>query len=116
MGMKKSGKTGMKKKAKRVSKVAKGRGAKARVFLGLKEKTQSGLKKSQLMKNKEGKIVTKKKSAQGKKAYQKNGLAKWNKACMQARKALGVKGFQVIGGKTSKGQALLKKARSFYNK
>jgi len=80
------------------------------------EKTQSGLKKSQLMKNKEGKVVTKKKSAQGKKAYQKNGLAKWNKACMQARKALGVKGFQIIGGKTAKGQALLKKARSFYKK
>merc|ERR1739847_166171 len=113
---KKSGKKGMKKKAKRVSKIAKGVGAKARVFLGQKEKTASGLKKSQLMKNKEGKIVTKKKSAQGKKAYQKNGLAKWNKACMQARKALGVKGFQIIGGKTSKGQALLKKARSFYKK
>merc|ERR1711911_312804 len=106
----------MGKKVKSVSKVAKGRGAKARVFAGQKEKTASGLKKSQLMRNKEGKVVTKKKSAQGKKAYQKNGLAKWNKACMQARKALGIKGFQTVGGKTPKGQALLKKARSFYKK
>merc|ERR1719412_1780166 len=90
--MKKKG--GMKKKAKKVSKIAKGRGAKARVFSGKKEKTTSGLKKT----------------------YQKNGLAKWTKACQQARKAMGIKGFQAIGGKTAKGQALLKKARSFFKK
>merc|ERR1719367_2653633 len=107
-----SGKKGM-KKAKRVSKLARGRGAKARVFYGKKEKTATGLTKSQLMKNKDGKVVSKKKSALGKKQYQRNGLAKWTKAVQQARKALGIKGFQVVGGKTSRGQALLKKARSF---
>merc|ERR1719500_2362292 len=101
-----------KKKAMKVSKVARGRGAKSRVFNGTKEKTSSGLKKSDLTRNKQGKVVSKKASAAGKKLYQKNGLAKWTKACTQARKALGIKGFQVIGGKTSKGQALLKKARS----
>merc|ERR1712168_546666 len=80
---KKSGKKGMKKKAKRVSKVAKGRGAKARVFRGLKEKTSTGLTKSALVKNKVGRVVSKKKSAHGKKIYQKmesqNGLNRYNK-------------------------------------
>merc|ERR1712168_838868 len=113
---KKSGKKGMKKKAKRVSKVAKGRGAKARVFRGLKEKTSTGLTKSALVKNKVGRVVSKKKSAHGEKIYQKNGIAKWTKAVQQARKSLGIKGFQVVGGKTSKGQALLKKARSIFKK
>merc|ERR1711915_162466 len=111
------GKKAMKiKKKKLPSNVAAGRNAKTKVFAGIKEKTQSGLRKSQLMKNKEGKVVTKKKSAQGKKAYHKNGLAKWNKACMQARRALGVKGFQAVGGKTAKGQALLKKTLSLFRK
>merc|ERR1740131_437120 len=114
---KKSGKKGgMKKKAKKVSKIARGRGAKARVFSGQKEKTTSGLKKTDLTRNKQGKVVSKKSSIRAKKTYQKNGLAKWTKACQQARKAMGIKGFQAIGGKTAKGQALLKKARSFFKK
>merc|ERR1712018_788007 len=106
------GKGGMKKKAKRVSKIARGRGAKARVFRGSKAATGGGLKKSDLVKNKNGKVVSKKSSARAKKAYQKNGLAKWTKACQQARKSMGIKGFQAVGGKSAKGQALLKKARS----
>jgi len=113
---KKSAMKSMKKKAMKVSKVAKGKRAKSSVFRGTKEKTASGLKKSDLTRNKQGKVVSKKASAAGKKLYQKNGLAKWTKACKEARKALGIKGFQVIGGKTSKGQALLKKARSLFKK
>merc|ERR1719347_2308118 len=105
-----------KKKAMKVSKIARGRGAKARVFNGSKEKTTSGLKKSDLTRNKNGKVVSKKSSARAKKAYQKNGLAKWTKAVSAAKKSLGIKGFQIIGGKTSKGQALLKKARSLFKK
>merc|ERR1719436_175568 len=100
----------------RVSKIARGRGAKSRVFNESKAATGGGLKKSDLIRNKSGKVVSKKSSAAGKKRYQKNGLAKWTQACKQARKALGIKGFQVIGGKTSKGQALLKKIRSLYRK
>merc|ERR1719367_53248 len=111
-GMKKRGM----KKAKRVSKIARGRGAKARVFSGQKEKTGSGLKKSDLMRNKNGKVVAKRRSAAAKKLYQRNGLGKWAKAVAQARKSMGIKGFQVIGGKTAKGQALLKKARSLFKK
>merc|ERR1719500_1696751 len=114
---KKSGKKGgMRKKAMRVSKVAKGRGAKARVFHGTKERTSGGLKKSALTKNKQGKIVSKKGSAHGKKVYQRNGLAKWTKAVQQARKSMGIRGFVAVGGKTSKGQELLKKARALFKK
>merc|ERR1712051_1073427 len=105
-----------KRKAKRVSKIAKGRGAKARVFKGSKASTVGGLKKSDLTRNKNGKVVSKKSSIRTKKAYQKNGLAKWTKAVQQAKKSLGIKGFQIIGGKTSRGQALLKKARSLFKK
>merc|ERR1719211_944649 len=115
--MKKSTKKGgKKKKAKKVSKVAKGRGAKARVFKGSKARTSGGLKKSDLTRNKNGKVVSKKASALGKKTYQKNGIAKWIKAVQTAKKSLGIKGMQVIGGKTAKGQALLKKARSLFKK
>merc|ERR1712034_1484 len=99
---KKSAMKSMKKKAMKVSKIAKGKRAKSSVFRGTKEKTSSGLKKSDLIRNKNGKVVSKKSSARAKKAYQKNGLAKWTKAVQQARKSLGIKGFQVVGGKTSK--------------
>merc|ERR1719367_759827 len=117
--MKKSMKKSMKKTAKKstmkrrkamkVSKIAKGKRAKSSVFRGTKEKTYTGLKKSDLMKNKYGKVVTKKSHARG----QKN---KWSQACTRARKALGIKGFCPFGGKTQQGKALLAKARSFYKK
>jgi len=116
MKKKSAKKGGMKKKAMRVSKIAKGKRAKSSVFRGTKVATSGGLKKSDLMRNKDGKVVSKKASAQGKKLYKKNGIEKWIKAVTAAKKALGIKGMQVIGGKTSKGQALLKKARSLYKK
>merc|ERR1711973_1058338 len=61
----------MKKKAKRVSIVARGRGARARVFSGKKVKTSGGLKKSSLMRNKHGRVVSKKAHAGGKTRLQK---------------------------------------------
>merc|ERR1719490_17449 len=110
----KKGSSMKKRSAKRVSKIARGKRVKSSVFRGTKEKTVGGLKKSDLMKNKNGKIVSRKSSDRAKKAFKKNGLDKWIKATQQARKSLGIKGFCPIGGKTSKGQAFLKKARSFY--
>merc|ERR1719401_1593137 len=103
------------KMAMKVSKIAKGRGAKARVFKGSKEKTTGGLKKSDLIKSKSGKIVSKKASIRGKKIYGKY-LSKWTASVSKARKALGIKGFAAVGGKSKSGQALLAKARSFYKK
>lgn len=91
------------KKVKKVSKV----GRKWQVLKGTKEKTKTGLKASDLTKNKSGKVVSKKKQALGKKNA-------WIQATIKARKSLGLKGMVVIGGKSAQGQALLKKARSFY--
>merc|ERR1719221_1202538 len=113
-GMKKAMKAmkGMKRRAMKKSVVAKGKRGKSSVFRGTKEKTASGLKKSDLMKNKNGKVVSKKKSAAGKKAYKR--ISGWTNAVNKARKALGIKGFCAVGGKSAKGQALYRKAKSLY--
>jgi hypothetical protein len=104
------------KKVKKVSKIAKGKQRKFSVFTGKKEKTSSGLTKDDLRKNADGKVVSKKASDRAKKVYQKSGLKKWFKAVATARKTLKITGFTPVGGKTMKGQALLKKVRSLYKK
>merc|ERR1712139_186649 len=86
-----------------VSKIAKGKFAKVLVLRGTKAKTASGLTASSLTKNKHGRVVSKKKSAFGKKNL-------WIAAVTKARKALGVKGFAAI----KKGSALYKKAKELY--
>merc|ERR1712133_320783 len=106
-------KGGMRKKAMKKSVIARGRGAKARVFRGIKAKTSGGLKKTDLIKNKRGKIVSKKASLNGKKSFAKNGISKWAEATKKARKALNIKGFVPIGGSSAQGKALLAKVRSF---
>merc|ERR1712007_393885 len=103
-------KMGMKKMAMKKSVIGKRRS----VFAGKRDHTASGLKKGDLMKSKSGKIVSKKSHAAGKKAFK--NVARWAAAVKASRKALGVKGFCAIGGKSAKGQALLKKARSLYKK
>merc|ERR1712139_327504 len=95
-------------KAKRVSMIAKGKYARAVVFRGNKQKTPGGLKKTDLIKSKSGKIVSKKSSAAGKKAYAH--IKGWTTAVQKARKALGVKGFQAV----KKGSPLYKKAKEIY--
>mmetsp|Transcript_39041 Transcript_39041/g.87931 ORF Transcript_39041/g.87931 Transcript_39041/m.87931 type:complete len:159 (-) Transcript_39041:167-643(-) len=97
-------------KAKRVSKVARGRFAKALVFKGAREKTVGGVKADGLMKNRRGKIVSKRQSAAGKRRYRQ--IADWTEAVMEARHALHSKGFVAINGKTLHGKALYVKARS----
>jgi len=72
-------------------------GANRAVFNGKFAKTSGGLQKSALTKNKNGKIVSKKKSARGK-------ASKWIAAVAKARKALGIKGFCAVGGKAGKGK------------
>jgi len=69
--------------AMKKSVVAKGRLAKVMVLRGSKAKTTGGLKASDLTKNKNGRVVSKKKSAAGKKS-------KWIAACKAARAALKV--------------------------
>merc|ERR1712216_713594 len=100
-------------KAMKVSKVAKGKLAKAVVFRGGKAKTKSGHTKGDLMQNKDGRVVTKKAHAAGRRAYK--NISGWTKAVQAARKALNVKGFCAVGGKTAQGKALYAKAKSIYN-
>merc|ERR1712031_148059 len=91
-------------KKKTVSKIGKGRMAKAMVLRGSKAKTIGGLTAKDLTKNKSGKIVSKKKSALGKKSP-------WMQAVAKARKALKLTGFVAI----KKGSPLYVKAKEFYN-
>merc|ERR1719160_1979889 len=98
------------KAKKRVSKIARGKMSRAVVFRGNKDKTASGLKKSDLIKSKSGKIVSKKASAAGKRAFK--NISGWTKAVQKARKQLKVKGFVAV----KKGSALYKLAKDFYGK
>merc|ERR550537_1067944 len=100
----------MKRMKKKVSIIGKRRS----VFSGTKTKTSSGLKKTDFKKNKAGKIVSTKASAAAKKRSGYKKIVKWAAAFKAARKSLGIKGFCPCGGKTAKGQALLKKTRSLY--
>merc|ERR1719247_1922069 len=95
-------------KKKTISKIAKGKYRKSVVFRGNKEKTSGGITKADLIKNKAGKIVSKKASAAGKKAYK--NIKGWTVAVQKARQELGVKGFVPI----KKGSAIYKKAKEFY--
>ena len=116
---KRSMKRSMKKKAakksrkmkKRVSKVARNKRAKNTVFRGNKERTVGGLRKSDLIKNKRGKVVSKRQSERQSKRSGKR-FTKWGNAVVKARKSLAIKGFCPVGGKTPAGQKLLKKVRS----
>merc|ERR1712066_610045 len=93
-------------KARRVSV----RGSRAQVWNGTRAKVKTtGQSKSELMKNKRGKIVSKKANAAGKRVYKRNGLGKWTKAFMQARKNLNLKGFVAC----KKGTKFYKEAIAF---
>merc|ERR1719211_426052 len=96
------------KKVKSV--IAKGKRAKSAVFRGSKVKTLSGLKKTDLQKNKRGKIVSKKATLAGKKAYAR--IKGWTVAVTAAKKALGLKGFVAV----KKGTPLYIKAKELYAK
>merc|ERR1719502_2531461 len=116
MKMKKSMKAMVMKKAMKKRAMNKtAAGARAALFAGKIMKSKGGLKKEAFTKLKSGKIVSKKAHAAGKKLYTKYG-SKWMSAVAKARKALGYKGFVPVGGKTAKGAAFLKKAKSFYKK
>merc|ERR1711869_162566 len=105
---------GMRRRAMKKSVIAKGKRAKSSVFRGTKEKTTSGHKKGDLMRNSRGKIVTKKSHASGKKSFAR--IRDWCMAVSKARKALSLRGFVAINGKTAQGRALYAKSKSFYSR
>merc|ERR1712113_1291734 len=87
-------------KKKTTSKIARGKRAKAQVFKGSKAKTSGGLTRDALIKNKRGKIVSKRKALVAAKTASKNGFSAWGKAVKKARESLGITGFVAINGKT----------------
>eukprot|EP00492_Amphilonche_elongata_P001591 TRINITY_DN1_c0_g1_i11.p1 TRINITY_DN1_c0_g1~~TRINITY_DN1_c0_g1_i11.p1 ORF type:complete len:180 (-),score=37.46 TRINITY_DN1_c0_g1_i11:7-546(-) len=87
-------------------------GTKGQVFRGTKQKTAGGLTKKDLMKNKHGQIVSKKKYKSGLKIFKKaTGLKKWSAAVQTARKELGITGWCNV----KKGTPLYKKAKQLYS-
>jgi len=96
-------------KAMKVGKIAKGKFKNALVFRGTKAKTSSGLTKGDLIKNANGKIVSKKQSAAAKKRFGST-IKKWTDAVKAARKSLGLKGFVAV----KKGTPLYTKAKANY--
>merc|ERR1719188_2974159 len=107
--MKSGMKAAMKKKK---SIIAKGVQAKSQVLKGAKVKTSGGLTKEKLMKNKRGKVVSKKMHAAGLKSYA--GVKKWVQCVSKARSALGLRGFVAVNGKKPEGKALYAKAKALY--
>merc|ERR1711939_511908 len=88
------------RRAMKAKKPVSARLAKRHAFFGKIAKTATGLKKTDLVKNKAGRIVSKKRSALGKKNT-------WIVAVQAARKALKIKGFSVV----RKGTPLYQKAK-----
>merc|ERR1712185_187624 len=102
-------------KGKRTSKIARGKLAKSQVLKGRKEKTTGGLTKDQLTRNKNGRIVSKRRSATMKKLYATSALRRWTQATKAARRALNVTGFCAMNGKTAHGKAVYAKAKAIYH-
>jgi len=94
-----------KKKVKKVSMIARGKLMRSRVLKGEKLKTYTGLKASDLMKNIYGKVVTKRQSEAGKKAFK--NIEPWMKACVQARRDFCIVGFRAV----KKGTAFYARAK-----
>lgn len=79
----------------------------AQVRRGERVKTPGGLKKADLMLNKRGRTVSKKKSALGVRAFRH--IARWTLAVAMARKALNLKGFVLVNDRNAQGRALYAK-------
>merc|ERR1712203_101366 len=97
-------------KKKGLSKIASGRMAKSLVFRGLREKTSGGLKQDAIIRNKRGKYVSKRASANGKRRFKQ--IEHWVEAVMDARAALHTKGFVAVNGKNIQGKALYVRAKA----
>merc|ERR1719216_183667 len=104
--LKKSSTTAMKamKKAKRASTIARGRMGKA--------KTASGLTQDSLMRNKRGKVVSKRQNAAGKRRFK--SIQAWVDCVTEARKALQISGFAAVNGRSLQGKALYVKCKALY--
>merc|ERR1712224_358615 len=101
------------KAMRRVSMIARNLRAKATVFHGHKTKTTGGLTRADLIKNRQGKIVSRKRSLGARRRFAQT-LGGWMAAVKKARKALNLNGFIAVNGNTAEGRALYAKAKSLY--
>merc|ERR1712173_503034 len=100
----------MGKKPKRVTRKMQ-TGSYRKVWNGTAVYTKGGLTKKDLMLNKNGKVVSKRKFKSGQAL---NGKSGWMGAVTKARKELGITGF-VLMNRGTQGVALYKKAKELYN-
>merc|ERR1712087_49259 len=98
------------KKPKRVTRAMQ-TGSYRKVWNGSSKFTKGGLVKADLMLNKRGKVVSKKKFDKGQKLVKSGG---WTAALMKARKELGITGFCTIN-RGAQGVALYKRAKELHN-
>mmetsp|Transcript_37110 Transcript_37110/g.115272 ORF Transcript_37110/g.115272 Transcript_37110/m.115272 type:complete len:211 (-) Transcript_37110:90-722(-) len=98
----------MKQRNPRPTTTARGWGAKCKVFKGEKARLPTGLRARDLMKNKYGRVVFKKKAALA-------AAHPWIKAVREARVALGTKGWVTLNS-GPEGKALYAKAKAIYGK
>merc|ERR1719428_2075272 len=82
----------------------------ALVYRGVWKKTRGGLTRDHLIRNKRGRIVSKRVQAQSKRKYKH--LEPWTKAKSEACKMLGITGFVAINGETLIGKALYWKTKA----
>merc|ERR1719148_548656 len=97
-------------------KVAAGKLAKSMVFKGSRVKTVGGLKQADIIKNRNGRVVSKAMSVRSKKSFKGGALEAWMKAVQAAKKAMGITGFVLVGGKSGQGKELHAKAKALYSK
>merc|ERR1719350_2349857 len=97
------------KKITKTRKVAKGKLSMVSVFKGKFEKTVGGLKREDLTRSKTGRVVSKKRSAIGKRHYEK--IQPWVEACKRAKAELGLTGFVPM----RKGTPVYTRAREIYD-
>jgi hypothetical protein len=87
------------------------------VWLGSKQKTSGGLSKSDLMLNRAGKLVSKKKSRIAKRNFVDNHLDLWIDAFMEVRDELQLKGFTKMKQRGSAmEQAIFKQTHSKWDR
>merc|ERR1719166_64132 len=99
------------RKPKRVTKKMQ-TGSMRQVWNGSKTFTKGGLTKSNLMVNKNGRLMSKKANAHGKKAFA--AVKSWTVACSKARKELGITGFVALN-RGAQGVALYNLAKKYHN-
>eukprot|EP00440_Ansanella_granifera_P010932 gb/GFBE01011855.1/.p1 GENE.gb/GFBE01011855.1/~~gb/GFBE01011855.1/.p1 ORF type:complete len:251 (+),score=66.92 gb/GFBE01011855.1/:1-753(+) len=78
------------------------------VFEGRKKRTSGNLKKKDLMKNKGGRVVSRKRHAFGKRMFKANNIGAWLQAVKETKQEMGISGFCKMKRNNSNGTDLEK--------